>query len=272
VDSSADITRDKVGAGIAGRTWGNVPEPDRIVVLVHGYGEHGGRYEEVGRWLAREGAVVYAVDHRGHGRSTGKPALVEDIEVLVDDLAGVVAVARTRHTGLAVALLGHSMGAVVALRYAQRGDHGLAALVLSSPLIGGSPAIEDALADDRLAEVSIDSALRSRDASVGAEHADDPLVYHGLLRRETIEAIFAGARAVVAGPGLGELPTLWLHGEDDGLAPLVASREAIDRIRGDLLEERVYRGARHELLNEINRIDVFEAIAAFLGQYAPATE
>jgi alpha-beta hydrolase superfamily lysophospholipase len=270
MSTSADIRLDRMAAGMAGRCWGNVPDPHRVVVLVHGYGEHGGRYEHVGRRLARDGAVVYALDHRGHGLSEGEPGLVPDFDALVRDVACVLAAARARHGGLPVAMIGHSMGGVVATRLVQRDDHRIAALVLAAPLIGGSPEIERLLEVDPLPDIAIDGTMRSRDPSVGVAHATDPLVYHGPFRRATLEAIFAGVRAIAGGPTLGSTPTLWVHGEDDPLAPLARTRAAVDRVRGDRFEKLILPGARHEVLNETNREQVVDVVARFLLVNAPA--
>jgi alpha-beta hydrolase superfamily lysophospholipase len=263
-----DISINGARGNIFVRRW-DATDPQRIVVLAHGYGEHGGRYEHVAQRLAADGAVVYAPDHHGHGRSDGEPGLVSDIEVLVDDLATVLALARAEHPGVPSALLGHSLGGIIVTRLVQRGDQGLSALVLSGPVIGGNPAFEGLLAMDPIPDVPIDPAILSRDPTVGEAYASDPLVYHGPLSRPTLEAIFAAVAAIAEGPGLGDLPTLWIHGEDDGLAPLDATRAAIERVRGDQLEEQIYPGARHEVLNETNREDVLDEVASFLDGVVP---
>jgi alpha-beta hydrolase superfamily lysophospholipase len=263
-----DISINGVRGNIFIRRW-DATSPQRIVVLAHGYGEHSGRYEHVAQRLAADGAVVYAPDHHGHGRSDGERGLVSDIELLVDDLAAVLALAQAEHPGLPSALLGHSLGGIVVTRLVQRGDQGLSALVLSGPVIGGNPAFEGLLAMDPIPDVPIDPAILSRDPKVGEAYASDPLVYHGPLSRATLEAIFAAVAAIAEGPGLGALPTLWIHGEEDGLAPLEPTRAAIERVRGDQLEEQIYPGARHEVLNETNREDVLDEVASFLDGVVP---
>ena len=82
--------------------------------------------------------------------------------------------------------------------------------------------------------------------------------------RGTLEAIFAGARTVQAGPNFGDLPTLWVHGELDVLAPLDATTEAMKHLRGSNIEEHVYPGAQHEVLNEINKDEVLDDVVRFL--------
>src|SRR5215210_4069913 len=107
------------------RRW-PADDPARLVVLVHGYGEHIGRYEHVARALVERGSAVVGPDHFGHGRSGGEPALVEDFEAVVDDLRAVVRDARGE---LPVVMVGHSMCGLIATRYAQRHREHLSGLV-----------------------------------------------------------------------------------------------------------------------------------------------
>ena len=165
---------------------GQATRPPRfITLLAHGYGEHAGRYEHVAAMLVGLGAVVYAPDHLGHGRSSGERALVDDIETLVTDLHAVADRARADHPGLPVVLVGHSMGGLIAARFAQRYLDELAALVLSGPVVGGNPAFEMLLEMDPIPDIPIDPAILSRDPAVGAAYAADPLVYHGPFHKAT---------------------------------------------------------------------------------------
>jgi alpha-beta hydrolase superfamily lysophospholipase len=250
---------------IAVREW-SAAEPRVLVLIAHGYGEHIGRYDHVARALVEHGAVVVGPDHLGHGRSEGERVLIEDVDDLVSDLHGVAIRAQELHPGLPVVLIGHSMGGIVATLYAQRHGSELAALVLSGPVIGGNPGFQALLGMDPLPEVPVDPSILSRDPSVGEAYMADPLVYHGGFKRETLQALFGAVDAIAAGPGLGDLPTLWMHGELDALAPLDVTRPAIERIRGTQLEERVYEGARHEIFNEINKDDVIAEVTSFLDR------
>jgi alpha-beta hydrolase superfamily lysophospholipase len=262
----ASITGTEIEGGkgrLALHRWGG-GEATFVALLVHGYGEHAGRYGHVADALVHAGAAVYAGDHLGHGASAGERVLVEDIGDLVDDTRRVAAVAVAEHPALPVVMIGHSLGGIVATRYAQRPDHGLSALVLSAPVIGGNPDLLGMVHLPEIPDVPIDTAWLSRDPATGAAYAQDPLVWHGPFKRPTLEAIVASIDAVAAGGDLGELPTLWIHGEEDPLAPLAHARPAVERIRGTSLEERVYAGARHEVLNETNRDEVIADVLAFV--------
>jgi alpha-beta hydrolase superfamily lysophospholipase len=239
-------------------------EPRFVLLLAHGYGEHAGRYEHVAQRLAAEGAAVYAPDHLGHGRSEGERAHCEDGEDFTTDLHKVAERARAEHPGLPVVLLGHSMGGLIATRYAQRHPGELDALVLSGPAIGGAPQLEMLLTLDPIPEIPIDPAILSRDPAVGQAYADDPLVYHGGFKRSTLQALVNGVQATAEGPGLGDVPTLWIHGEEDQLVPLEATRPAVERIKGSRFEEKVYAGARHEVFNETNRDEVLDDVVDFI--------
>lgn len=256
-------------AGTSGRIAVSKWSGDRqlfVLLIAHGYGEHIGRYEHVARRLVDAGAVVYGSDHMGHGRSEGERVLVQDVDELVSDMRLVAELAQGEHPGLPLALLGHSMGGIVATRYAQRHRDELAALVLSAPVIGGNPGFEALLGMDPIPEIPIDPETLSRDPAVGEAYADDPLVWHGAFKRPTLEAMFRAVDEIAAGPPLGSLPTLWIHGEEDALAPLELTRKAIDTISGDALEQQIYPGARHEVFNEINREEVLDDVAGFLGR------
>jgi alpha-beta hydrolase superfamily lysophospholipase len=263
---SREWTLDGHGGRLAARTWGEGDAPSHVVLLAHGYGEHVGRYGHVADALVARGAVVYAVDHVGHGRSEGERVLITDFERVVDDLHEVERAARDEHPGLPLVLIGHSMGGLVAARYAQRYGDGLTALVLSGPLVGTWEAVGQLLALEELPDIPLDSATLSRDPEVGKAYDSDALVWHGPFKRPTLEAIHRGMAAVMAGPALGSLPLLWVHGEADPLVPVTGSRGGIEHLRGERYVERIYPDARHEVFNEINADEVLSDVSEFVDE------
>jgi alpha-beta hydrolase superfamily lysophospholipase len=253
---SADMTT--VGR-VQVRRW-PVEDPARLVVLVHGYGEHIGRYAHVAQALNERGSAVVGPDHVGHGTSDGEQALVEDFEAVVDDLRAVVADARD---DLPVVMVGHSMGGLIAVRYAQRAREDLAGLVLSGPAVGLTPVFEGWLAAPELPSDPIDVATLSRDPEVGEAYAADPLVWHGSWKRPTLEAFVAADRAIAHGPGFGDLPLLYVHGAEDQLVPVDLARPVVERLAGPDSELHVLDGARHEVFNETDKDDTIAMVAAF---------
>ncbi|NKZ04083.1 alpha/beta hydrolase [Actinomadura latina] len=250
---------------ITARIWAD-GDPRYVAVLVHGYGEHLGRYDHVADVLVRHGAVVCGPDHMGHGRSAGDRVLIEDYEDVVADVHTVVESARGDHPGLPVVMIGHSMGGLIAARYAQLHGSGLAALVLSGPVLGRWHAVSELLPLDEMPDAPIDTATLSRDPAVGEAYTEDPLVWHGPFKKPTIRALDTELRRIGDHGALGALPTLHVHGEDDRLVPLEGTLTGIEAIRGDDLTQRIYPAARHEVFNETNRDEVLADVTAFIDR------
>ncbi|MEV0842739.1 lysophospholipase [Actinocatenispora sera] len=239
------------------------PTATHRVLLVHGYGEHLGRYDHVAAALHAHGAEVVGPDHLGHGRSAGERVLVPSFD---DVLADLRAVADRAGTDLPVVLVGHSMGGMIAARYAQLHGAGLTSVVLSGPVLGSWAPV--ALADGEIPDEPLDVSTLSRDPAVGERYAADPLIWHGPFKRETLRALGRCLDEINAGPRLTP-PTLWLHGADDQLVPIGPSRAGIDRIRGDRFEQIAYPGARHEIFNETTNTTVLADVTRFIAGTLP---
>lgn len=250
------------------RVWTN-DEPRYVVLLSHGYGEHIGRYEYVANALVDHGAVVYGVDHAGHGKSQGQRVLVHDYEQVIDDFHQLGERAGEEQSGLPAVLIGHSVGGMIAARYAQRYRDELTAVVLSAPVLGRWDVVDQLLRQDEIPDTPIDPETLSRDPEVGDAYAADPLVWHGKFERATLQALVEALATIDRAGSLDDLPTLWIHGSDDRLVPVDATREGIRRVRGSRFEERIFEGARHEVFNETNRDEVLKTVTAFIDAYLP---
>lgn len=270
--SNGVITSDFTLAGhagtIAGTSW-RLEEPRWLAILVHGYGEHVGRYGWVAARLNEAGASVYAADHVGHGRSDGERVLIRDFEPVVEDVDRVVDLALAENPDLPVALIGHSMGGMIGARYVQRHGERLRAAVLTGPVLGRWQTIEDLLALPQIPPTPIDPDTLSRDPEVGEAYAADPLVWHGDFKRATLQALRDELQHITIAGRVGRIPLLHLHGEDDRLVPLEDSAAGLAKIAGPATESRSYPGARHEILNETNRGEVMADVLAFLGRHLP---
>ena len=238
-----------------------------VALIVHGYGEHMGRYEHVVSRLVEDGAVVYGIDHVGHGRSEGERVLIEDFEPVVADLRLLRDRAVEEHPGLPVVMIGHSMGGLITARYCQLHSDDLACAVLSAPVLGEWAALGALLGMDPIPDVPIDPDTLSRDPKVGAAYAADPLVWHGPFKRATLEGLQRAIETVNAGPALDRLPVLWLHGTDDQLVPYAGTAQGWRAIAGAGDESGTYPGARHEIFNETNRREVLQDVVTFVNRH-----
>ena len=255
-------TREGSRGEIAVYRWPN-PDATHRVLLAHGYGEHLGRYDHVAAALLANGAEVVGPDHLGHGRSAGERVLVGSFD---DVLADLRAVAKTAGTDLPVALVGHSLGGMIAARYAQLHGAELTALVLSGPVLGSWAPV--ALADGEIPDEPLDVSTLSRDPAVGRRYEADPLIWHGPYKRTMLRAIGRCLDEINAGPRLTP-PTLWLHGAADRLVPIGPSRAGIERIRGERFEQISYPGAEHEIFNETNNAEVLADATSFIRRSLP---
>lgn len=231
-----------------------------LVALLHGYGEHAGRYAHVGRAWAEHGIRTLAVDLRGHGRSSGVRGYVERFDDYHLDATALVDEARAEANGRPIFLFGHSMGGLIALHWLlSGGGKDLAGLALSSPLCAVKadvPAWKTKLgtAMSRVyPKLSLPSGLVGRDVSRDPEQAriydSDPLNNKNATSRWYTETVAAMARVGERAREL-QLPTILLYGGDDR----VASADATDRLAAtlamsDQTKERL-PGYYHELVNE----------------------
>ncbi len=238
------------------RRWDPAKAPVRIVLVVHGYAEHSGRYANVAAALTERGAVVYAEDHLGHGRSEGERALITDFEHVVDDLSVLGGLARREHPGLPLVVVGHSMGGLLAARLAQRSPRDVTGVAFCGAVIGDWLWAREVLAQAELPHVGFDPLALSRDPEVGASYAADPLVYHGQYKRRLLEAEVLALDDFQREIDRLTMPVLFLHGTDDPFVPCDRSLRAAHEMPSSALTVHLYEGARHEVLNETNRDEV----------------
>lgn len=249
------------------RHWAPAATPARAtMVLVHGIGEHSGRYEHVGATFAAAGVDVVSYDQRGFGLSEGRRAYVDSFDDFVGDLESFVV--RQRALELPVILMGHSLGGLVATTYllSDRPQPDLA--VLSSPALAAelpawqrtlAPAVGTILPGLRL-PADFDGSVLSRDEQVQRAYETDPLRESSStarLGRETLRAMGAANDSLAR----LQVPTYVFHGSDDTLVPPSAS-EPLAALPN--VTRRVWDGLRHECMNEPERDEVLAAIVAWL--------
>ena len=269
----------QVGAGdglqLSFRSW--LPASERAVVLiVHGLGEHSGRYAHVARHLVSLRYACYALDYRGHGRSGGLRAHVHRFDDYLADVAAMRAHLHAAHPNSPLVLLGHSQGGLIVLLATLTAPAGVAAVIASSPFLGIHPAsrpsaplaaaarvLSRALPKLRLAS-GLDPKLLSRDPEVVAAYEADPLVTSKVSARWFTELNAAHARVLALAPTL-TVPALVMQSGADRLVDPAASRRWAEAAPKGLVEYVEWEGFYHEMLNEPEKAQVLAHVETWLA-------
>ena len=252
-------------------------KPRAVVLLVHGLGEHAGRYDAMAGILRTWGFEVRAYDQRGHGQSGGKPGTLPVQNALLSDLADVVDDVRAQCPGAPLVLLGHSLGGLVASRFVAFQLRPIDALVLSSPALDAGLSLLQktllAVLPKFLPDATVSNGLNpqylSHDARVVRAYQADRWVHNRISPRLGKFIADAGP-AVIAAAASWNVPTLVLYAGDDKLVNPNGSRRFVDaagrspRVAPKTVTGVCFEGLYHEIFNELQSTPVFMELKTWL--------
>jgi alpha-beta hydrolase superfamily lysophospholipase len=254
---------------LAYRVW-DVDDPKAIVVIAHGYAEHSGRYDHVGTALAQAGYAAWALDHAGHGLSKGdERGNVGSVEDAIADMDEFVLMASASAPSLPVFLIGHSMGGMLAIAYAEQHQDRLAGAVVTGSAVVIGDMITDLLDLDEIPAVPLGEFV-SRDPAVAQAYDEDPLNYHGPMPRDALEHALERIEGVRSQFGKITIPILAMHGEQDALAPMQASIDIIAGVSSGDRMLRIWPGLYHEIFNEPEQDRVIGEAVRWITERLPA--
>jgi alpha-beta hydrolase superfamily lysophospholipase len=257
---------------------GDLGEPSRgVVLMVHGLGEHAGRYDHVANALCHWGFEVCAYDQRGHGESTGVPGTLPASHALLDDLAEVVDDTRQQYPQLPLILLGHSLGGLVTSRFVALSIRRVDALVLSSPALDpGLSGFQKLLlkvlpgvAPNLRVANGLDASFISHDPQVVKDYLSDRLV-HNKISPRLGQFIATAGPATVAAAEKWRTPTLLMYAGADKLVNPAGSRRFAElaaqskAVKPGTVTAKCFDGYYHELFNELEAGPVFEMLKTWL--------
>lgn len=241
---------------------------DRVIVMIHGLGEHLGRYDHWARKFCDSGSAFYALDTHGHGKTTGGRGHTESFSLIYDDIAELVARARRENPSAKIFLYGHSMGGCLALGATLNRELRIDALILTGPAIKPGfepPAWKISLAkflDRFLPALALGNELDiegiSSDPDVIKAYKNDPLVHDRISVRWFNEWLRA-VDQILATTRYFKLPILIIHGANDKLTSPVAASLLAQSI-GSHAKFHLWPGAKHEVHNEPCKDDVYRYI------------
>ncbi len=246
-----------------------------LVFIVHGHGEHSGRYRHVAQALTQAGFACYGMDHRGHGKSGGRRVFIPDMRLAVADLRQLFDSATAPYPHQPALMFGHSMGSLISLEFALRHQDRLQALALSGTAITGEETRPAWLVALVLKAAKILPKLRlslpgppgalTTDAAELERWQADPLTDKGMWRLGTTAAMVCSGRRIRQAVHQLTLPLLALHGGDDWLVPPSGARFLAQHAQSDDLTVKIYAGLRHEPVNEVGRGAIIQTLTDWLA-------
>ena len=243
-----------------------------LVVIVHGLGEHAGRYDHVAERLNSWGFAVRSYDQHGHGESDGKPGALPSDTFLLDNLAELLDTSRRRmDPRLPLVLMGHSLGGLVAARLVSLNLRQVDGLVLSSPALNAGMnafqkllvSVLPRLAPDLRVGNGLNAQYLSHDAGVVQAYRDDPMV-HDRISARLARIIADAGPAVQASAPHWRVPTLLLFAGADHLVNPEGSRAFAAAAPPGVVSAHCFEGLYHEIFNEVDREAVFERLKGWL--------
>ena len=243
-----------------------------VVVIVHGLGEHAGRYDHVAQRLNSWGFGVRGLDQYGHGESGGARGGLPTSSRLLDDLADIVDSTRIRNdNGVPLILLGHSMGGLVTGRFVSLGMRPVDGLIMSSPaLTPGLTSVQKFMMDvvPRFAPNlrvgnGLDASFISHDPAVVAAYKSDKLVHDRVSGRLAKFIVDAGP-LTLAKANQWKVPTLLMWAGEDKLVNPAGSRAFATVAPKAVVTSRCFESMYHEIFNELDAGPVFDELKKWL--------
>ncbi|GAB4529233.1 MAG: alpha/beta hydrolase [Anaerolineae bacterium] len=256
--------------------WLPPHEPKAVILLVHGVHEHSGRYTHVADALNTAGYAVYALDHRGHGRSSGQRGYFASLEQVVDDLEIYYRQIRASHPDKKIFVYGHSMGSLVSHMFLMRHQSEIAGWISSGTPIDLDTAVPGALLPilqvanrliPQVALIPLGAEGVSQDPQEVQEYVEDPLNVVGRVRVRSVAELVTQGQKMRAALGDLRVPMLIMHGTADPITPPAGSRTMMERAASTDKTLKLYEGFYHEVHNEPEQQRVFNDMIAWLDAH-----
>jgi len=258
-----DFFLNKQGLVIFRRTWKPSSAPKAVVFVVHGVGEHIGRYNEIAELLNAQGFHVVGIDHQGHGRSSGDRVHAERFMDLVEDLEQAIQISEKElPSDLPKFLFGHSMGGAIAIHTILRNPNKFVGAILSAPAVKAHPAtasptlikIVQFLARylPRLPISGLNANFFSREKGQVRLYEIDPIIDRSWLQAHFAKELLTGMDQVQEHMSEITLPTLVIQGSEDKITYIEGARAFYNSIKSADKKWIEYPGSYHELLFELS--------------------
>jgi alpha-beta hydrolase superfamily lysophospholipase len=261
------------GLEMFAQSWEPDETPRAVVCLVHGLGEHSGRYAHVGKAFVEAGFVLTGFDVRGHGKSGGPRGHTPSYDALMDDIDLFIYLVANRYPGLPRFLYGHSLGGNFVINFALRCRPELVGVIATGPWLklafqpASSKVMLGKIMNNILPSFSqasgLDTRALSHDPEVVNAYENDPLVHDKISARLFLNVFESGLWALDHAAEI-PLPLLLMHGGADRIISLEASRQ-FAASAGDKVTLRIWDGLYHEIHNEPEQGEVFTVMIDWMN-------
>jgi len=251
-------------------------KPKAVLLVAHGLAEHSGRYKNLVDYFLPRGYAVYALDHRGHGKSEGIRSYVDNFNDYLTDLKTFYDMVRKENKDAKIFLFGHSLGATIATAYAIKHQKELDGLIVSgaslvpstsvSPALLAMAGVVSALAP-KMGVTLLDASAVSRDQAVVDAYVNDPLVFRGKVPARTGAELARMWKQLPEQMSTIKLPILIMHGFADRLSDPRGSKLLYERVGSKDKTLKLYDNCYHEICNEPEREQVFADMNAWLTKH-----
>jgi acylglycerol lipase len=268
-----EISWEREKISFKGYKWEPEGPAEAVICLVHGHGEHCGRYAHVAQWFTSKGFALIAFDLRGHGNSGGKRGHTPSYEHLMDDITEFLNQAELAFPTVRKFLYGHSMGGNIVANYIIRKKPPVQGGILTGAwfkLAFKPPALKvmlgrlmNGIFPGLTQKSNLNTLLLSRDRDVVTAYENDPLVHNKISARLGITMMDAGIFAIENANTI-TLPLLVMHGTGDQITSPDASKEFHNNAGNASPQLNLFRGLYHEIHNEPEKEEVFKTIESWM--------
>jgi acylglycerol lipase len=263
-------------ANIFHQAWLPEGKAKAVLLVVHGLGEHSGRYMNVVNHFVPLGYAVYGLDHIGHGRSEGMREVVERFTDYTDTLTIYYEMVKGWQTGNPTFLLGHSMGGLIVPYYFLDHQDDFRGAVISAPLLKVSDDISQATIiigkilsalAPKMGLLAVDANGISCDPEVVEAYVNDPLVFHGKTPARLAAELLKAMLRVTAEADKITLPFIVVQGDEDKLVDPGGAQMLYDKAGSTDKTIKIYEGLYHEVFNEPERARVLKDVETWLAAH-----
>lgn len=260
-------------ADIYYQAWLPDGEVKAVLLVVHGLGEHSGRYANHVDYFVPRGYAIYALDHLGHGKSDGEREVIERFSDYTDTLRIFHGMVKEWQPGTPIFILGHSMGGLITSTYLLDHQDEFSGAILSAPAIKVGDDISSFTITagkiisrilPKMGVLALDDSGISRDPAVVQAYRDDPLVFQGKTPARLGAEMLGAMQRVTDAAGTITLPFIVVQGTGDKLVAPAGAQMLVDKAGSPDKTLKLYDGLYHEVHNEPERDVMFADVEAWL--------